>query len=400
MKFVGDSVDILCAINKSYEKYVIIENGKRTLYVRLIKALYGCVQSALLWYQVFTERLVKMGFVLNPYDACIANCMVDGKQRTVDDLKISHIMNPKVVTDMISELESHFGKMTVTRGREHVYLGMSIKYMKNGIVKVHMKEYLLEPIEESELDITRTAATPARKNLFDVNTSCSRLEKRAAERFHKVVAKLLCVAVRASMDILLTVAFLCTRVSKSTTEDEGKLKRLLEYISGTQNLEYTLGADDLKKLRSWVDASYAVHPDYESHTGGVVSFGTGGFFCKSSKQKLNTKSSTEAELVGASDYLPNTMWVKMFMEAQGCPLLENYFEQDNESAIKLEKNGRASAGQKSRHINIRFFFIKEDRTKDLGIEIRHCPTLQIFSQSHYKGTCFDGSGMSYSVTNM
>lgn len=109
-----------------------------------------------------------------------------------------------------------------------------------------------------------------------------------------------------------------------------------------------------------------------------MSFGTGGFFCKSSKQKLNTKSSTEAELVGASDYLPNTMWVKMFMEAQGYPIRENYFEQDNESAMKLEKNGRSSAGQKSRHINIRFFFIK-DRTNDLGIEIRHCPTLQMLA---------------------
>jgi hypothetical protein len=49
--------------------------------------------------------------------------------------------------------------------------------------------------------------------------------------------------------------------------------------------------------------------------------------------KLNTKSSTAAELVGASDYLPNTIWVKTFMEAQGYMLKENMFEQDNESAI-------------------------------------------------------------------
>ena len=95
-----------------------------------------------------------------------------------------------------------------------------------------------------------------------------------------------------------------------------------------------------------------------SHTGGTVSFGVGGLLCKSSKQKINTKSSTEAELVGASDYLPNTLWVKMFMEAQGYPIEECFYEQDNESAIKLEKNGRSSAGPRSRHINIRYFFIK------------------------------------------
>jgi hypothetical protein len=91
----------------------------------------------------------------------------------------------------------------------------------------------------------------------------------------------------------------------------------LEYLKGTIDLNYVLAADDLTKMQSWVDASYAVHPDMNSHTGGVSSFGTGGILTKSSKQKLNTKSSTEAELVGASDYLPHTVWIKMFMEAQG-----------------------------------------------------------------------------------
>jgi len=91
------------------------------------------------------------------------------------------------------------------------------------------------------------------------------------------------------------------------------------------------------------------------------------------KQKLNTKSSTEAETIGASDYLPHTVWTMNFMAAQGYKNMESVFYQDNESAIRLERNGRASAGQKSRHINIRYFFIK-DRVKIEGISIVHCPT--------------------------
>jgi hypothetical protein len=70
--------------------------------------------------------------------------------------------------------------------------------------------------------------------------------------------------------------------------------------------------------------------------------------------------------------------MKMFLEAQGYKIEENIFEQDNESAIKLEKNGRTSAGPKSRHINIRYFFIK-DRVKAEGITIRHCPTLKMIA---------------------
>ena len=80
---------------------------------------------------------------------------------------------------------------------------------------------------------------------------------------------------------------------------------------------------------------------------------------KASKQKLNTKSSTESELVGASDYIPWTMWTKRFLEEQGYILKRNIFYQDNESAMRMESNGRKSAGDKSRHINIRYFFIKD-----------------------------------------
>ena len=77
---------------------------------------------------------------------------------------------------------------------------------------------------------------------------------------------------------------------------------------------------------------------------------------ESTKQKLNSKSSTEAELIGESDYLPNTLWVQMFMEAQGYSIEESFFEQDSKSAIKLdETNGRMFAGPKSRHVNIRYF---------------------------------------------
>ena len=137
-----------------------------------------------------------------------------------------------------------------------------------------MKEYLKEAIIESGLEIMRFAATPARKNLFDVDDGAKLLCKQEAESFHKIVAKLLYVSIRARMDILLAVGFLCTRVSKSTTQDQAKLKRLLEYIRGSMDLEYTLGADDMGRMRSWVDASYAVHPDMKSHTGGVMSFGT------------------------------------------------------------------------------------------------------------------------------
>jgi hypothetical protein len=171
----------------------------------------------------------------------------------------------------------------------------------------------------------------------------------------------------------VALGFLCSRVSAPTEQDERKLFRLLAYLFGTIDLKFRLGADLLDSFTTWVDASFAIHGDMRSHTGGVISFGRGGLICKSKKQSINTKSTTEAELVGASDYLPNTLFVKMFMTAQGYPITQAVFYQDNESAIKMESNGKASCGQRSRHIDIRYFFIT-DHAKRQSITIEHCPT--------------------------
>ena len=131
---------------------------------------------------------------------------------------------------IIEKIEERFGKMTVTRGKEHVFLGMNIKYKDDRTAVVTMKSYLKEAIEESGMSIDRTVATPAEKNLFELDDKATTLSTSEAEVFHSVVAKLLYVSIRARGDLLLAISFLCTRVSKSTTQDQEKLKRVLEYI--------------------------------------------------------------------------------------------------------------------------------------------------------------------------
>ena len=270
--------------------------------------------------------------------------------------------------------------MTVTRGKHHVFLGMDITYRDDSTVAITMKNHIREAITDSTMNISRSAATPAKKDLFYIDETSPLLEFDRAVIFHHCTAMLLYVTQRARSDVQLAVAFLCTRVSCSTEQDWKKLERLLQYLYGTLDLALILGADSLTVLKTWVDASYAVHGDMKSHTGGVISLGRGALMCKSTKQKLNTKSSTESELVGASDYLPNTIWAKLFLGAQGYEIEEdeNKFAQDNKSAILLETNGRASCGQKTRHIDIRYFFMK-DRIKSEGITIVYCPTEQMLA---------------------
>ena len=75
---------------------------------------------------------------------------------------------------------------------------------------------------------------------------------------------------------------------------------------------------------------------------------------KCQKQQLNTKGSTEAEIVGVSNYLPNLIWTRMLLEAQGFSIEENILFQDNQSAIKIEDNGKLSNGHKTKHMENRF----------------------------------------------
>ena len=126
-------------------------------------------------------------------------------------------------------------------------------------------------------------------------------------------------------------------------------------------------------LKWWVDAAYAVHSDMKSHSGAILTLGNGCVYSKSNKQKINTKSSTEAELVAASDMSSQILWTLYFLEEQGYAIKENTLYQDNKSAILLEKNGGLSSSQRTRHIKVRYFFIK-DRIREGEMQVVYCPT--------------------------
>ena len=85
-----------------------------------------------------------------------------------------------------------------------------------------------------------------------------------------------------------------------------------------------------------------------------MSWGLGVLLSKCQKQKLNMKSSTESEIVGVINYLPNVICARMFLEAQGFVIGENILFQDNQIPIKIEDNGKASSGQKTKHMENTF----------------------------------------------
>lgn len=179
-------------------------------------------------------------------------------------------------------------------------------------------------------------------------------------------------------DIETAIAFLCTRVSKSDEDDWNKLKRVLGWIKVTIDDKRYICAKSLAQIFTWIDASYAVHPDMRSQKGGAHSMGREILHGSARKQRLNVKSSTKAEVIGMSEYVTYAIWQRNFLETQGYKIKRSVVYQDNMNAIRMEKNGSNSCTGNSRHIHIRYFFVV-DRVEKSEIEIEYCTTMEMLA---------------------
>ena len=100
------------------------------------------------------------------------------------------------------------------------------------------------------------------------------------------------------------------------------------------------------------------------------------------KQNINTKNSTKAELIGAYNAMPQMLWTRYLLEAQGYGIDENILYQYNMSALLLENNGNKSSTKNMKHINVRYYCIK-DQVENGDVVIEHCPTENILG-GHFK----------------
>ena len=391
IKLEGELADLLIRLDPTYEQFVTIEHGKRVIYAKLNKALYGTMQAALLFWKKFKAFLTDLGYEENPYDSCVVNKIINGKQCTVcwyvDDVKISHV-DESVVEDLVSKMQEEYGKeapLTVNRGKIQEYLGMKIDFSNENKVVFSMRDYTKNLLEEcpDELLMGGVAASSAASHIFNVNPKAPKLNEEKAEIFHHLVAKLLYLSKRTRPDIQLPVAFLTTRVREPDIDDWKKLGRCLCYLNHNRDLDLTLEITLPIIIRWWIDAAYGVHRDCKSHTGAAMSLGKGCPINGSRKQRINTRSSTEAELVGVNDYMTMVLWVRLFLEAQGIDVVDNIIYQDNKSTMLLEKNGRQSSGKKTRHFEIRYYFI-HDHIKRGTTRVEHCPTDLMVGDFHTK----------------
>jgi hypothetical protein len=239
---------------------------------------------------------------------------------------------------------------------------MTLDYTLPGRVKITMFEFLEEVIvafdnADPKGGGTKTSAVPS--DLFKIDEDCHKLSPKKSKEFHNIVVKMLYATKRARPDTCTSVAFLTTWVREPDDDDWVNLTHLIQYIRGTKELPLILSANGTGIVKWWVDGSFAIHPNMRGHTGGGLSMGRGFPIVTSTKQKLNTRSSRESELVSIDDMMPAICWTRYFLLDQGYQVQENIVNQDNESAFLLERNGKAFSSKRAKHINIRYYFVTD-----------------------------------------
>jgi hypothetical protein len=175
---------------------------------------------------------------------------------------------------------------------------------------------------------------------------------------------------RTRPDLCLPLAVLQTKMRNPNENDELLLERCIAYLEGTQEKSMIIRPCEMK-VYAYMDAAFAVHGNRVSHSGIHFTLGKYGntILCKSTKQKTVATSSTEAELICIFDGLDYLIWIRNVLSYLGYPQGTTTIYQDNTSTITMAYMGRGSSGSRTRHIDIKYFHIKQFLdSKDLEID--------------------------------
>jgi len=368
MKIDKKLTSAVISILPELQEYVTAEG---TLYTRLLKALYGCIQSGQLWYAKIKRVLIREGYTPTSTDPCIFRRIVGERIYFlilyVDDILLfANIEETKrVKTFMMKE----FQWITVICEKVQSYLGMNIEVQDHAII-VDMHYYIEQLLSEVSSKLT-SYKTPAAKECFQIATTNSPLlDNDAKKKFHTMVAKLLYLAKRARPDLLTVVSFLCTKVKTPMKRDQSKLLRVLGYLQNTKDLKYNIKPREPLKITAYVNAAFAAHDDSKSHSGMVVFVAGILVYASSKKQGCVTKSPTESELVALTD---NIGLVELFDDLVTF-LVNDKIEtpiiyQDSSSVVSLVTLGGGVT--RTKHLRNRMHLAKE--AVDLKhLIIRHC----------------------------
>jgi hypothetical protein len=353
-------------------------NPDGSLYVRIVKALYGLQESAKLWYELLSLKLLGMGFVRSNYDHSLYYKKVVGKDGKVvivliyvDDLILAGPID--VIAEIKRQLEAEFVlSCSEINPKEFDYIGIRVEYNQEEKTMLLSQPGMIEKVTKG---VEKTSDVPCDVNLYK-ETSQEKVED--ARSFRSKLMEMAWLS-KTRPDIKVALGFLSTRMQDPNVGDERKLLRVAEYLNGTKHLKMRLTAAEAIQIYASADASFGPYGDGKSNTGMAITIGLGNapVLVKSTKQKSVANSSTAAELIAFSSTLEEVLWVKELLTELGFKQEPIVIEQDNTSTMRLIERGPSSAGR-TKWINVKQFWVSE-HLQNGEVKPKYVPSLELLA---------------------
>ena len=348
--------------------------------VEIRRSLYGLPEAAKLWNDYLTAALVNGGYQVCPHDPCLyvrrrgSEISIVGIY--VDDCIHIH-RGVNIYRELYASLRNanlHDLKIEKLEGRGSIsFLGLNIVKEGPRRLLVNQSGYMSNLLDLFEEPYRLKPKTPVGEDGFKFPMEGPDSQPIEVTPYASKLMKVRYVE-RTRPDVSLALSILQTKMRSPTVLAANKLRRVVQYLGDTKDLGIIIEPTEMK-LKCYCDAGFAVHDQRESQSGILFTLGDFGIpiLWKSIKQKLVANSSTEAELICIYDALDHLLWIRRVLEWLGYVQGTTKLYQDNTSTITMAHMGRGASGSHTKHIDIRYFFIKQFIDAKI-IEIDHLST--------------------------
>jgi hypothetical protein len=328
--------------------------------MEVCKALYGLVESAMLWYEELISQLKSIGYTVIESDRAVV-MKRDGNANIIAGIHVDDIISSTspdgahLEKELWDHLTKVFKKIKKQTGPTYRFLSFDIDYdREKGIILISQQKYLEEIL--SRHSITSGVANPTNGEFMKRSKNSELINVRDFKSKVMQVAYL----VTTRPDIAFPVNYLIMHSHEPTVEDDQKLNRLMQFLYHTRHFVMTIAPKSLQLVAS-ADASYAIHDNGRSHYGNIISLGENNspIHVKSASIKTVVRSSTEAEIHGVNELVSDVDQAVKVMTDLGYKQQTVVIYEDNKSAIILITQKQKNFQTRSKHIKVRYEYLRE-----------------------------------------
>ena len=362
-----------------------IELGKEDWVWKLHKALYGLKQAGRQWYKKVCELFSDLGLTRCENDQAVWYTFLPDLAVIVgihvDDCII--VANSvKVVHSLLDEIASQHE--IVRLGPVNWLLGFKVERDRSkGILTISQAAYIDTILSRFGMAEANPVSTPLDPNttLFAYELTDDIRKEMKSHSYAQIVGSLMYASTGTRPDISYTVSTLARFMADPHPIHFDAAKRVLRYLKGTKDLRLTFGLND-DGLVGYTDADWASQAHRHSISGSVFLVSGGAISWSSRKQPIVALSTTEAEYIAASDACRELLWLRALSSELNVSFdSSTILHCDNQSAIKVAKNGLLHA--RTKHIDIRYHFIHETLLNG-HLDLVYCPTSEMIADVFMK----------------